>query len=114
VCESVDGFAAGGLRGPIVVDASVPAGFEGGEVFHRDHRRPRRGGVVGDLAVEVKRQFPVDLSPFDADSGAVPVEDGDLRVELCSDLGGVRSRPAGSSEQLCGAAVDLRSVGGPA
>src|SRR6478735_4029963 len=79
VRESGNGLAAGRLRGPIVVDAPVPAGFEGAEVFHRDHRRPRRGSEVGNLGAEVKRHFPVDLPPLDTHRLAVRVEDGDLR-----------------------------------
>ena len=87
VREGGDRLAAGGLRGPIVVDPSVSAGLEGGEIFHRDHLRARGGGVVGDLAGEVERQFPVDLPPLDTHRGAVRVEDGDLRLQLGADLG---------------------------
>ena len=62
VGEGGDGLAAGGLRGPIVVHPPMAAGLEGGEIFHRDHLRARRGGVLGDLAGEVEGQFPVDLA----------------------------------------------------
>ena len=41
VGEGGDGLAAGGLRGPVVVDVSVAAGLEGGEVLDRDHLRTR-------------------------------------------------------------------------
>ena len=87
VGESGGRFTAGGLRGPIVVDPAMPAGLEGGQVFHRDHPCARRGGVVGDLPGEVEGQFSVDLSPLDTHRLAVGVEDGDLRLQPGADLG---------------------------
>jgi len=98
VRESGNGLAAGGLRGPIVVDPAVPAGLEGGEVLDRDHPCARRLGVVGDLAGEVESQFAVDLAPLDTHRGAVGVEDGDLRLQPGADLG-------------CGVGGELRQPG---
>jgi hypothetical protein len=104
VCESVDGFAARGLRGSVVVHPAVSPRFEGGEIFHPDHLRARRGSVVDGVTGEMEGEFPVDLAPFDTDRGAVGVEDRDLLLQCGTHPGWCgRSEP----RQTCGFAVQV-------